>query len=564
MIVNGNERPSGRSNPLCTLQAPPLTLFAHAPWRRPLALLLAALTAASPVAPAAAQVRLPSLGESASQDLPIGTERRLGDQIMREARRDPEYLDDPVLLEYLQSIWQPLVAAARQVGNIDADTDKAFAWEAFLVRDRSVNAFALPGGFVGAHLGLIAITTTRDQLASVMAHELSHVTQRHIARSIAPQQQASMVALASILLGIIAASRANNVDVANAAIMGGQGAAIQQQLNFSRDMEREADRVGYGLLANAGFSPAGQAAMFDRMDVATRLNDSGGFPYLRTHPLTVDRISEARNRTLLADVKPSVPTLLHSVMQMRARVLMDTSTQGLQRLSGTTSSPALFDKVAALYGGSLAASLLKDHARAERQVALALQTAATASPRDPQAERALRLLQAQVLLNAGDAAGSLQTLDMLGDGASARPALLLRAQAALAQRRSAPDGDAAPLRNSAEALQIWVAEQPQDAAAWEALSAANDALGFRLRSMRAGAEARAVLGDLTGAIDRLRAAQSYSRTAAGQDFIEASVIDARLRQISNQRRQLAAEMRGERERPDNRKPEPGDDTRPLQ
>lgn len=540
-----------------------MTLFAHAPWRRPLALLLAALTAASPVAPAAAQVRLPSLGESASQDLPIGTERRLGDQIMREARRDPEYLDDPVLLEYLQSIWQPLVAAARQVGNIDADTDKAFAWEAFLVRDRSVNAFALPGGFVGAHLGLIAITTTRDQLASVMAHELSHVTQRHIARSIAPQQQASMVALASILLGIIAASRANNVDMANAAIMTGQGAAIQQQLNFSRDMEREADRVGYGLLANAGFSPAGQAAMFDRMDVATRLNDGGGFPYLRTHPLTVDRISEARNRTLLADVKPSVPTLLHSVMQMRARVLMDTSTQGLQRLSGTTSSPALFDKVAALYGGSLAASLLKDHARAERQVALALQTAATASPRDPQAERALRLLQAQVLLNAGDATGSLQTLDMLGDGASARPALLLRAQAALAQRRSAPDGDAAPLRNSAEALQIWVAEQPQDAAAWEALSAANDALGFRLRSMRAGAEARAVLGDLTGAIDRLRAAQSYSRTAAGQDFIEASVIDARLRQISNQRRQLAAEMRGERERPDNRKPEPGDDTRPL-
>lgn len=540
-----------------------MTLSAHAPWRRALALLLALLTAGAPVAPAAAQVRLPSLGESASQDLPIGTERRLGDQIMREARRDPEYLDDPVLLEYLQSIWQPLVGAARQVGNIDADTDKAFAWEAFLVRDRSVNAFALPGGFVGTHLGLIALATTRDQLAAVLAHELSHVTQRHIARSIAPQQQASMVALASILLGIIAASRANNIDVANAAIMGGQGAAIQQQLNFSRDMEREADRVGYGLLATAGFSPAGQAAMFDRMDVATRLNDNGGFPYLRTHPLTVDRISEARSRTLLADVKPSVPTLLHSVMQMRARVLMDTSVPGLQRLGGTTSSPALIDKVSALYGGSLAASLLKDHARAERQVALALQMAAGAQPRDLQAERALRMLQAQVLLNAGDATGSLQALDLLGEGAGgARPVLLLRAQAALAQRRLAPEGDAAPLRSSAEALQIWVAEQAQDAAAWESLAAVNDALGFRLRAMRAGAEARAVLGDLTGAIDRLRVAQSFSRTAAGQDFIEASVIDTRLRQISNQRRQLAAEMRGERERPDNRKPEPGEDPRP--
>ena len=537
-----------------------MTLSAHAPWRRALALLLVLLTAFAPVAPAAAQVRLPSLGESASQDLPIGTERRLGDQIMREARRDPEYLDDPVLLEYLQSIWGPLVAAARQVGNIDADTDKAFAWEAFLVRDRSVNAFALPGGFVGAHLGLIAITTTRDQLAAVMAHELSHVTQRHIARSIAPQQQASLVAIASLILGVLAASRANNVDMANAAIMGGQGAAIQSQLNFSRDMEREADRVGYGLLASAGFSPAGQAAMFDRMDIASRLNDSGGFPYLRSHPMTVDRISEARSRTLLADVKPSVPTMLHSIMQMRARVLMDTSIQGLQRLSGATASPAAYDKVAALYAGALAASLLKDHARAERQVALALQTASTASPRDAQAERALRLLQAQVLLNAGDADGCLQTLNMLADGGGTRPAMLLRSQAALAQRRAAPQGDVATLRGSAESLQIWVAEQPQDAAAWEALAATNDALGFRLRSMRAGAEARAVLGDLTGAIDRLRAAQSFSRTAAGQDFIEASVIDARLRQISNQRRQLAAEMRGDK--PDSRKPEPGDETRP--
>ncbi|HLL12077.1 MAG TPA: M48 family metalloprotease, partial [Rubrivivax sp.] len=253
---------------------------------------------AMPVTPAAwAQVRLPSLGETASSDLSVGAERRLGDQIMREARRDPLYHDDPVLLEYLQSVWQPLVVAARKVGNIDADTEHSFAWEPFLVKDRSVNAFALPGGYVGMHLGLIAITHNVDQMASVLAHELTHVTQRHIARSIAPQQQASLMAIAGLLLGMIAASRSNNADMANAAMMGGQGAAVQSQLNFSRDMEREADRVGYGLLSSAGFAPGGMAAMFDRMDQATRLNDSGGFPYLRSHPLTVDRISEARNRT---------------------------------------------------------------------------------------------------------------------------------------------------------------------------------------------------------------------------------------------------------------------------
>jgi predicted Zn-dependent protease len=105
-------------------------------------------------------VRLPALGEAASADLNIGAERRLGDQIMREGRRDPAFLDDPVLVEYLQSLWDPLVDAARQLGNIDSEIDRAFTWEAFLVRDRSVNAFALPGGYVGVHLGLIALTTT--------------------------------------------------------------------------------------------------------------------------------------------------------------------------------------------------------------------------------------------------------------------------------------------------------------------------------------------------------------------------------------------------------------------
>ncbi len=515
-----------------------------------LAMVLAALLLA-PVwqAPAYAQVRLPSLGESASQDLSVGAERRLGEQIMREARRDPEYLDDPVLLEYLEQVWTPLVAAARKVGNIDADTDQAFAWEPFLVKDRSVNAFALPGGFVGAHLGLIAITTTVDQLASVLAHELSHVTQRHIARSIAPQQRASMVALAALLLGVLAASRGNNIDAANAAIMGGQGAAIQSQLNFSRDMEREADRVGYSLLSTAGYAPSGMAAMFDKMDIATRLNDNSNYPYLRTHPLTVDRISEARSRTLLGDGKPSVPTLLHAIMQQRSRVLMDDNVQSLQRVTGATSSTLLADRVAALYAGALAASMLKDHARAEQQAGQALQLAATSSPREPRAERVLRLLQAQVLLTAGNADGALQSLNLMADAdSSGRPPLLLRAQAALALNRSAPEAAAAPLRASTESLQTWVALQPHDPAAWELLASTSEALGLKLRAMRAGAEARAALGDLTGAIDRLRLAQAASHSAGGQDFIEGSIIDSRLRQFTNLRRQLTLEMRGERDR----------------
>ncbi len=533
-------------------------------WRRLLASSLAVLmTLGSWQLPAQAQVRLPSLGETASEDLSVGAERRLGEQIMREARRDPAFLDDPVLQEYLQSLFSPLVAAARQMGNIDGDTDQAFAWEPFLVKDRSVNAFALPGGFVGVHLGLIAITTTRDQLASVLAHELTHVTQRHIARSIAPSSRASMIAIATLLLGIIAASRSNNADVFNAAVMGGQGAAIQSQLNFSRDMEREADRIGFGLMANAGYAPAGMASMFEKLDAASRINDSGGFPYLRSHPLTTDRISEARNRTLIAPGAAVVPTVLHAIMQMRSRALMAEGVQALQRLAGGGTSPLRTERVAALYGGALASSLLNEHAAAEAQVTQALQLEATISPREPQAERVLRLLQAEVRLAAGQPAAALLALDAVPNGGAAeRPPLLLRAQIALALRRAEPAASAASngsLRASTEALQTWLADAPHDAAAWELLASTSDLLGLKLRSMRAGAEARVVLGDLTGAIDRLRAAQGASRTAVGQDFIEASVIDARLRQVTALRRQLALEARGEGR---NRQPGPEDERLP--
>jgi predicted Zn-dependent protease len=529
------------------------------PWRRLMALTLAAATATggfSAHLPAAAQVRLPALGESASDDLSVSAERRLGEQIMREGRRDPQYLDDPLLLEYLLQLWVPLVEAAKKLGDINPEIERAFAFEAFLVRDRSVNAFAMPGGYVGVHLGLMALTNTPDQLASVLAHELTHVTQRHIARSIAPQQRASLVALASILLGIFAASRSNSIDAANAAISTGQAAAIQTQLNFSRDVEREADRIGYSVLTTAGFASGGMAAMFEKLDSASRLTDSGSFPYLRSHPLTVDRISEARNRTLLAGQPLPAPSLLHATMQARARVLMDDSAQSLQRLSGASSSPVLADRVGALVAGALAASLLKDHTRAQSLLTQAQQEAAKAPLREPAAERVLALLQAELALTRSDPQAALAVLDRLPASSAERPPLLLRAQALLMQKQANVNGapDLTPaLRQTTEALQTWVSDHGQDATAWELLAATSQALvggsegqGMRLRALRAGAEARAVLGDLTGAIDRLRSAQQFSRGATGQDFIEGSVIDARLRQLVAQRRQLQLDARDPR------------------
>ena len=510
-----------------------------------------ALVTAWTAPPALAQVRLPSMGDSATQDFNAGAERRLGEQIMRSVVRDPDYLDDPILLQYLLGLWEPLVRAARSRGEVEPDVDQAFAWEVFLVRDRSVNAFALPGGWVGVHLGLIALTASRDQLASVLAHELSHVSQRHIARNIVNSQRQSMVSLAGMLLAILAASRTQSADAVQAAALGGQAAAIQGQLNFSREMEREADRIGFGILQGAGYATEGMAAMFEKLDHANRLNDSGAFPYLRTHPLTVERMAEARSRALIGASDAASAPWLHALMQARARVLMDTNPQALRRLQEPLSGPGAElkrDRMGQLYAGALASMLLREHATAQAALKEAERELATAQPRDPQAELQLQWLQAQLLAARGEPQRALQALDAAG-GAGLRAPLMLRAQAALDWHHAGGGEPAqAELRRSTEALQTWVAEHRRDGRAWVLLSATAEAAGLRLRALRANAEARAAEGDLNGAIDRLRAAQGMARGAlAGQDFVEASIIDARLRELTAQRRRLLFEMRGGRE-----------------
>ena len=532
-------------------------------------LLAAALATAFPATPLWAQpsargenggdVRLPSLGESAGDDFSVGTERRLGEQIMAEIRRDPAYLDDALLLDHIQSMWLPLVAAARARGNISADLDSAFTWEAFLVRDRSINAFALPGGYVGVHLGLIAVTATRDELASVLAHELSHVTQRHIARSIASSSRQSLVGLAALLLGVLAASRSGNADATQAVIVGSQAAVAQGQLNFSRDMEREADRIGFGVHQSAGFAPQGMAAMFERLENAYRLTDSGAFPYLRSHPLTVDRIGEARARVEATPAgaahTPLRPTLDHQLMQARARVLMDPTVQALRRWQAVDAGALSGgERLTALYGSALASLELREPARAQA----ALDAAAPLTPKggdNAHAAFALGSLQAQVWQASGQAPRALawleaQRLPATGTaGPAARPLMLLRAQAAVDVARAGGAGSGtAALRNSTEALQTWVAEHKIDATAWSLLAQGADLLGLKLRSMRADGEAAAARGDLVGAIDRLRAAQRQARSGGGSapDFIEVSIIDARLRDLTAQRRTQLAEARGDK------------------
>ncbi|MFD1898356.1 M48 family metalloprotease, partial [Ottowia pentelensis] len=194
------------------------------------ALLLGALPAAAQGG--AAGGALPSLGE-AGEMTPLA-ERKLGDAIARELYRDPDYIDDPVIGEYVDGVWRALLAGARTRGELPPELDERFAWQVFLGRDRSINAFALPGGYFGLNLGLVGVVRTRDELASVLGHEMSHVTQRHIARLLGQQSRQTPLLIAAMVAGAIAASK--NPQAGAALAVGGQAAIAQQQLNFSRDM----------------------------------------------------------------------------------------------------------------------------------------------------------------------------------------------------------------------------------------------------------------------------------------------------------------------------------------
>jgi len=488
---------------------------------------------------AQAQVNLPSLGDAVSQDLDVNSERRYGDEVMREVRLDPDCIDDPLLQEYLVDTWTPLVAAARKLGNITEETSDRFAWQVFLVRDRSINAFALPGGFVGVHLGLIAMTGSRDELASVLGHELSHVTQRHIARRIAGDSRNSLLATAAIIAGLLAAARGQG-NAAQAAIVTGQAAAQAASLAFSRDMEREADRVGYQVMTTAGFAKAGMASMFERMEQATHLMDSGLYPYLRSHPLTNERIGDARLRVGTQGFVRPIGTPEHALIAARARVLMDPRAEAwvaLQNLDQGTRDNVLdgkgLDQIAARYASAFASIKMRDWPRAERAINAAEQLLQSQGG-DRRAQRMLVYLRAELAEARKQPEAGTAALAALGPERS-RPLMFTRASLALEA------SDLSESRAAAEDLQTWVSLHPDDMLAWGTLGQLWDRLGQPLRSIRAQAEVHVAAGDLGGAIDRLRSGLRMSR-GPNTDQIEASVIDARLRTLTYLRRQRLAEL----------------------
>ena len=234
------------------------------------------------------EIRLPDMGSPADAVLSKNDEARIGRMIMQRIRASDTLIEDPLINEYINEIGHKIAAQTN-----DGGRDFTF----FVIDDPNINAFALPGGYIGVHTGLLEATRSEDELAGVLAHEVAHVTQRHIARAVHANSRQSIVSTALMLGAMVLGAVGGSGDAVQGAIAVAQGTAAQAQINFTRANEYEADRIGISALADAGFDPHGMASFFEVMSRQLISSPEMRAPeFLRTHPVTTARIAEARSR----------------------------------------------------------------------------------------------------------------------------------------------------------------------------------------------------------------------------------------------------------------------------
>ena len=264
----------------------------------PIVGLMLGLSMWAPASDAGGRIDLPDFGDSAGAIISPEQEVRIGEQFMREVRRRAPLVTDPELNAYIQTLGDSLTE--------HVDYHHGFTF--FLIDRDEVNAFAVPGGFVGVHTGLILNSEDEGEVASVLAHEVVHVTQRHSIRGFEAQQNMTIPSIVGMLGAVMLT--AVNPQAGTAALAGLQAMQVQSQLNFTRANEQEADRIGIRLLSEADYEPEAMARFFERLKSANRYNDPGYVPeYLRTHPVTINRIAEARDRAARMPANPRESSL---------------------------------------------------------------------------------------------------------------------------------------------------------------------------------------------------------------------------------------------------------------
>lgn len=448
---------------------------------------------------------LPDLGEAARADLSPQLERKIGESIMNEIRqREPSYIDDADLDDYLDRLGQQLVAASAAPG-----AELHF----FAIRDNAVNAFAMFGGHVGVNTGTLLTAQSESELAGVLAHEIAHVTQNHLARHIAAGKRNTIASMIAMAVGILAAR--SNSNVAGAAIVSAQAGVVQSQLAYSRDFEREADRVGYQALEKAGFDVRGMGDFFGRLQKAGRYYDNSAPIYLRSHPLTVERLSDMQNRAQDAAYRQVVNSLEFDLVRAKLRAQQGTPREAVKEFETLLREKKYTSEIAVRYGLAWSRLHNKDVAGAQREMdALkeVLKVAKAASP-------VIAGLAAEIRSAAGDLPLAQATYrEALQRYPQSRALVYAYAESLISGRQH----DQA-LRFIEAQLQLYSA----DFKLYGLQARSYAQAGNHLQKHRAQAEHYFLQGMLVPAVEQLELAQK----TGGGNFYEMSVVDARLREL---------------------------------
>lgn len=479
--------------------------------QRLLSLILA--MACAPILPAHAEpdhalnLNLPDIGDAAGGALPAEEERRLGEAFMRELRQKVNIVQDPEINEYIHSLGYRLAS------NSDNDTqDFTF----FVVEDPTINAFAGPGGYIGVNTGLILATQSESELASVLAHEIAHVTQHHLARTFEKANQLTLAAAAALIAAIIAGSQ--NSQLGQAAIAAAQAGSAQAQINFTRGNEEEADRVGVQTLARADFDPRSMPAFFERLQHLTRFSGPRLPEFLSTHPVTESRIADARNRAEQYPYRQVEDSITYHLMRARLTLLSDKDPrQSVKRYAESLKSGQYRNEEAARYGYTLALLANGEYEGARTEVRTLLAKDKESLPYQ------IALAQIEMASGHGNAALKIYA-DALDLYPGNNPLTLLYARTLLQV------GQAAKARDLVRAQSRNRSPDPE---LYKLLAEAAGEAGSKAEAHQALAEYYYLNGQTDAAIAQLNIALGLKDT----DFYQTSQIEARLKQFQDDARE---------------------------
>lgn len=467
---------------------------------------------------------LPDIGDSAGAVISPEQERMLGQSTMRQIRRLAPLVTDEEVEDYIQRLGMDL----GKHSNYYSD------FHFFVIESPVINAFAVPGGYIGMHTGLILNSKSESEVASVLAHEIVHLTQRHGARMIEAASNLSMPSMAAFIGAILVA--AINPQLGMGALAGVSAAQQQYQINFTRANEKEADRIGIELLQKSGFRTQSMADFFGRLELANRYSDPKMIPeYLRTHPVTVNRVAEARERAdRMGDRFVREDSYEYYLIWHKLNVMsMPDPVQAKNYYEAVLREGTYNNKSAAHYGYALALIQGRDFERARRELDALLEEA----PGLP----AFRLAQAHLEVQAGNYREALLRLQQLhADEPESRAAAY--AYVSLLNQTRQPERAKRVLR------EFGVADE-RDPRFYKLLAESEERLGDRANSHYNLAEYYRSVGELELAFEQLRLAQIVPDLSHYQRLR----IDARIDEIEKDLNRLDRDRAKRREREEKRR-----------